>query len=53
MIIKLQLPASATATKAQSTKAVRTLTLKDKVKADRILIAVIYLLGIIGAVVFA
>lgn len=53
MIIKLQLPATATATRQQVSKAVEQPTRKDRVKADRIVIAIIYLLGIIGAAVFA
>lgn len=54
MIIKLQLPATATATSRQrASKTVEQLTLKDRVKADRMLMAIIYLLGIVGAIVFA
>ncbi len=54
MIIKLQLPATATAaTRQRASKTVQQLTRRDRIKADRIVIAIIYLLGVIGAIVFA
>lgn len=53
MIIKLQLPTNTTTARQQSLKVVQPLTFKDRVKADRIAVAIIYLLGVIGAVVFA
>lgn len=53
MIIKLQLPTSATASRSHSVKTIKPLTLQAKIKADRIALAVIYLLSIIGAIIFA
>lgn len=53
MIIKLQLPTPATANRSHSVKTVKPLTLQAKIKADRIVLAVIYLLSIIVAVIFA
>lgn len=53
MLIKLQLPNQATASRSHSVKTIKPLTRQAKIKADRIALAVLYMLSIIGAIIFS
>ncbi len=51
MIIKLQSPFSYA--RHKETRLIKPLTYKERIKADRIVLAIIFLMVIIGAAVFA